>query len=314
MGLFSGIKKFAKKIVNGIKKVFAPILTPIAKFLNSKIGKIILIAAAVFTVGIALYAGWAAAAATQGTMMTKFLTGAKAFVSAVMNPIQAAKAAVGGTGIFASGANLTSAGQVGVFSGNAFTEGFGQAAVSTAADSAAAGELLAEGGAEVAAEAGMAVDPAAAVEAGASTGAEAAVGMGPPAGGAGTVSGGASAPQTELFKQIPGGGDGSFLSNSANMIAKAAGKFGDFTKTTGGGLLMSNVLQGYSQGKIEEREEERRAAREALWADSPELDHLREVSQRRMRVPDNWNGGVDSRIWQIRNNPQLPPTMQYSGA
>ena len=95
MGLFSGIKKAVKKVFKGVKKVFKKIGKFVGKILNSKWGKALMVAAAVFTGGMALAAGWQAAAGATG-FAGKFMAGAKAFMGALVNPIDTAKEMFGG--------------------------------------------------------------------------------------------------------------------------------------------------------------------------------------------------------------------------
>lgn len=83
MGLFSGIGKFFKGIWNGIKKVFSAVMKPVAKLLNSKLGKILMLAVTVFSMGTALLAG--AQGFMSGTgFIGKFINGGKAFMNSLI--------------------------------------------------------------------------------------------------------------------------------------------------------------------------------------------------------------------------------------
>lgn len=103
MGLFKKLKKAAKGVFKGVKKVFKKVGKFVGKIAGSKWGKALMLSAAVFTGGVALTAGFTAmgSQAAGATFMTKFAAGAKAFGSALMNPIaatqQMATGAAGGT-------------------------------------------------------------------------------------------------------------------------------------------------------------------------------------------------------------------------
>lgn len=310
MGLFSSIKKIVKKVIKGVKKVFSPILKPLGKLFGSKWGKIILIAAAVFTAGMALYAGWTAAAATQGSMMSKFLTGSKAFLSAVVNPVQAAKGALGNTGIFAEGASLAGPGSIDVMGGSAFSGNFAGGASQGAGAAVGPGDVLTEAGSQSASVADVAQQGGGVFG---GYGGPVAEQAGAAAGQAGAGAGQASG---NLFKDMaskiaPREGSG-LLTKSGNLVKSMAGEFSKFGKTTGGGLLLSNMMQGYSQGKIAERQEEERERREAKWADSPELDRLREVTSRRLQAPQRGPGVDPGLLWKIRQGYSHQPPIPYS--
>lgn len=91
MGLFKKLKKAAKGVFKGVKKVFKKVGKFVGKIAGSKWGKALMLSAAVFTGGVALTAGFSAmgSQAAGATFMTKFAAGAKAFGSALMNPIAA---------------------------------------------------------------------------------------------------------------------------------------------------------------------------------------------------------------------------------
>ena len=83
MGLFSSIWKGVKNVFKGIMKVFSPILKPIAKILDTKWGKALMLAISVFTLGTALMAGGAAFSGAQAAgqgFLQSFVEGGKAFV------------------------------------------------------------------------------------------------------------------------------------------------------------------------------------------------------------------------------------------
>lgn len=96
MGLFSGLKKLGKSIFKGIKKVFKKVAKIAGKVLNSKWGKALMLASAVFSGGIALASGMSGFAGTTGSFMTKFVAGGKEFMAALANPMARAKTMLGG--------------------------------------------------------------------------------------------------------------------------------------------------------------------------------------------------------------------------
>jgi hypothetical protein len=104
MGLFSGLWKGIKSIFGGIMKVFAPILEPLAKALNTGIGKAIMIGLAIFTLGTALIAGAGAfgtSMAAGNGFISSFVTGAGEFMGTLLGT-SAAEGAGGGVGQGAS--------------------------------------------------------------------------------------------------------------------------------------------------------------------------------------------------------------------
>lgn len=97
MGLFSGIKKAFKKVFKGIKKVFKKVGKFVGKILSSKWAKGLMLAAAVFTGGMAIAAGVQGfAGSTATSFLGKFVAGAKEFISVIASPIKSAKNLAGG--------------------------------------------------------------------------------------------------------------------------------------------------------------------------------------------------------------------------
>lgn len=116
MGLFKSIKKGFKSLWKGVKKVFKKVGKAIGKVLNSKWGKILMVAAAVFTGGMAIAAGFQAfSASTATTFFGKFAAGAKGFLTGLMKPMDQAKKMFGGAAKAAEGVAQvgTAAGQTG---------------------------------------------------------------------------------------------------------------------------------------------------------------------------------------------------------
>lgn len=102
MGLFSGIKKAVKKVAKGVKKVFKKVGKFAGKILSSKWAKGLMIAGAIFTGGMALAAGYQGFAAQSGSLLTKFVTGSKDFLGALMSPVATAKEGLAGNSLAGS--------------------------------------------------------------------------------------------------------------------------------------------------------------------------------------------------------------------
>lgn len=145
MGLFSGIGKIFSGIWSGIKKVFGAVMKPISKLLNSKLGKILMLAVSVFSMGTALLAG------AQGFMsgagfIGKFINGGKAFMNSLIGSnfaVEGAEAA-GTAGAVAEGAaNVAggAAGAAGVLEGVDPTAVGGIAEAAEVADAADAAQI-----------------------------------------------------------------------------------------------------------------------------------------------------------------------------
>lgn len=99
MGILKSIKKGFKNVFKGIGKVFKKGLAFIGKITQSKWGKILMLAATIFTGGMALAGGIAAfgtSAAAGGTFMTNFVAGASGFMTALASPVQQAQKMLGG--------------------------------------------------------------------------------------------------------------------------------------------------------------------------------------------------------------------------
>lgn len=105
-----GLKSAVKKVVKGVKKVFKKVVKAVGKFLNSKLGKAIMLAATVVTGGMALYgaymgagAGASFAASQGGGFMAQFAGGAKGMLAGAMKGMGAASKMMGNalTGNFA---------------------------------------------------------------------------------------------------------------------------------------------------------------------------------------------------------------------
>jgi len=83
MGIFKSIGGFFKKIWDGITRVFSKIMKPIAKLLDSKLGKALMLAVSIFTMGTALLAGVKGFASASG-FINKFVAGGQEFINSLL--------------------------------------------------------------------------------------------------------------------------------------------------------------------------------------------------------------------------------------
>lgn len=98
MGLLKSIKKGFKNVFKGIKKKFMKGMAFVGKIMGSKWGKILMLAATIFTGGMALAGGIAAfgtSAAAGGSFMANFVAGAQGFMTAMASPVSQAKKLLG---------------------------------------------------------------------------------------------------------------------------------------------------------------------------------------------------------------------------
>jgi hypothetical protein len=304
MGLFSGIKKAFKKVFKGIKKVFKKVGKFVGKILNSDFGKILMIAAAVFTGGAALMAGIGNASAASG-FIGKFVAGAKGFMSGLLRPMATWKGAIqgaqAGTGILAgaqAGAGATAnMGWGDVLKGVADTGGAtapgdiidpetaGNALSPSPEEIQAAFESGSNAGGQFAPE--VAPDVMNRVSSVPNAGGQTGAGLGdlgglPPGpgdaqamanltsqAGPGTGSqmlnatadtgglGGVFGRMRDAMGKIPGG----------DAVANAGSGLGDFLKSTGGGLITSNLIGGWGQGLALEDQLKYGGYSDRQWAD-----------------------------------------------
>lgn len=141
MGFFSKLWGGIKDVFKGILNVFRPILEPVAKFLDTGIGKAIMAGLSIFTLGTAFVAAQGAYAATMTASQSfsqAFVAGAKQFFTTVLT----------GEGFEAGGQAGATAGATGQQAGQVGGE-LGKAAV----DAGGMPNLVE--GTEIAAEAGL---------------------------------------------------------------------------------------------------------------------------------------------------------------
>jgi len=260
MGLFSGIKKAVKKVFKGIKKVFKKVGKFIGKIAGSKWGKVLLAAAAVFTGGMALAAGFSGFAGTTGTFLTKFVAGSKAFIGALANPIGQAKE------MFGSAAQAATTGQ--------------KVAAGTEALGSAAEGILASGeGAAAVANTGEAILSGSGAMEGAQLGGMQGLGGGAAKAAAQTTAELAAKKGTEeVVKQ--------------SLLQKAGGAAMNFAKSTGGGQILSGAIEGYAGGRgaEEQLKAEMRERRyyDKAWQGGAGLDKLKAATAGDVAVPGGY--------------------------
>ena len=306
MGLFSSIGKIFKKVVKGVGKVFKKAVKFVGKIVNSKWFKYVMIAAAIVTAGVALYAGVTAgmAASAQGaTLMNSFVTGSKAFMTALVNPISTAKAAFGGELSVAS--RLAAAGT------NAATAGLATGSAAQAAITGPGVTTTGLGAAPTAATTELGV-------AGTTAGSSMMPGVvtppvGAPVSGAGVteVAGSVLPKSTPLvpLEALPP------APANPGMLAKGVKAVTGFLGTTGGSMLLAGALQGYGAGKVAEEALKEKQRIEGLWNDPTEVQAAMDASSQPIAAdPAQWNAGAQaSAPWRIRNVYGYPPSVPFTG-
>ena len=109
MGILSKIGHGLGKIWKGIKTGFRSVLGLVAKALSSKLGKVLMAAVSVFTLGTAFIAAqgaWAAGAAAGNSFVAKFMEAGGAFVNSLMGKESAETVAKTGAEAAAPAANI----------------------------------------------------------------------------------------------------------------------------------------------------------------------------------------------------------------
>lgn len=260
MGLLSSIGKVVKNVWKGVKKVFSKVVNWFGKVAGSKWGKVIMIAAAIYTGGAALAAGWSQAAATSGSFMTKFVAGSKAFMGALT-----------GTSAAAGAGETAAAGVTGTVQGATGAGGMGNVATGAAGAAEAAGAAGSASG--VTGGAAGAAEAAKAAEAFRSTGV---------LGKAATATAeGASALSPTIVKGAQAVGNaGGWGAKAGGMLKTAAKGAWDMANSPIGKEVISKGLEGYMEGKRQEEEWEREDKR--LYGNKRERKEAGEWGNRAM--------------------------------
>lgn len=263
MGLLSKVKKFGKKVVGGVTKVFKSVMKPIGKLMQKDWFKKVMLAATIVTGGVALASGITAGlgASAQGAgFLQSFVTGGKAFAAALANPMQAGKDLLGKAGM-TIGQGAATAGQ----------------AVQAGQSSAGAGFLDAAGQAT-----GL---PSAGGVAEAATGAVAEGLKGGLAAGnayatapAGGLQGLATQAGIQTGEQAAGGG----------LLSKALKGAWDFAKSPGGAQIIGNTITGaFAPSEADDAIKVMKAKRKIENEDYANYDWSG-VADRRLTLPTEW--------------------------
>ncbi len=235
MGLFSGVGKAFKKVWRGIEKRFKKTLAEVGKFLNSKIGKVLLLAVSVFTMGSAMVAAqgaYAAASAGGASFVQAFVQGGKAFVQTLVGAGAEEAAAPAAS----EAAAQATAAQGAVSSGDVLA-GVDAAATATEAGGALGGvgnvsEVAAEG-AGMLTQAGEAIQGAQGVTSAAENVLKTGALQGP------------SGQALQLGEGVQKG----WLTKAADAAKSFAKSAGSYVKTDEGQRLLGSLLQGYGRGQ-----------------------------------------------------------------
>ena len=253
---------FLSKVGKGIKKAFKKVGKFVGKLASSKFGKILLIAAAVFTLGTALIAGVGAFASTAGTFAAKFVAAGKAFVGALASPLKTAKGLFNGAKVTGATANAAST-----------TAQVAEAVGATAPASTPVGVLAGEGVA-------------------ASTGAAA-------AGGGVAAAAPNLAPLAAPALAAPAAPGISLASQVGSAAANVGSKVANFATSAQGLTLAGNAAQGFAAGKAQEEVlKEQRREREFYdnqYRDPAKIAQLNAAAAR----PVNLSGGFIDRARKV---------------
>ncbi len=257
MGFLSKLWSGVKNVFSGILKVFSPILAPLGKILGSSWGKVLMLAASVFTFGASLLAGAGAFGSTlgaTGSFMEAFVAGGKQFVSTLL-----------GTGASPGGGEI---------------DPLIQGAVQTATDplatnmlsdvgkmtplpgGATPNSLTKPGGANIFAGSGGAKE------------------LGMQAMQAGTKPG-------LLTQGMKAGGT---TKTGGNWLTNAAKSAWEFAKSEPGQNLIGSSLEGYAQGKRDEALFEHEGRYDRMWQDPNQTRPIGDITSGfGPDVPTQWN-------------------------
>lgn len=279
MGLFSKIGDAFSSIWKGVKKVFSKIMKPIAKFLDSDIGKALMMAVSVFSMGSALLAGGKGFLAGEG-FIGKFINGGKEFLNSL---IGTKFETVGDKAATAAGEGATVAAQMGE-----------QSAVN-------AGDVLTNS--DPLAQPGITDTLQGAGEAARSAGQ--APNIGDPNAVAKMVSPGGSgvagtAPLTQGAKNVAEADKG--------WLSKAASAAMDFVKSDTGATVLGNTIAGVGQGMRDERYLEHDSRIERMFED-PSNAGMRQLNNHDYNTQA---GGLLSRARESIRNSNQTQRQQYT--
>jgi len=297
MGILSSIGGAIKDVFSGIMSVFQPILEPIAKALDSDLGKAIMIGLSIFTLGTALVAAqaaYAAATAASQSFVSAFVAGGKQFLTTMMT----GEGFAGGGGAAPATTAAETAGQ----SMQAAAEGAGQALET--------GAVPGLQGVEPAASGSMAMGPGPTGDVMQSA-VTTAPGAGPPTGGmpnlptGGTEEAANAAKLLEKTSSVDAKAGSGWLTK-----AKEAGKGmieeGGFLRSEGGGQVVGSLISAAGNYYTEKDRQEFEDRIRRQWGNPNDkgIKSLRESEARvgRLEGPSAQGAGRTSRA-TARNDP-----------
>lgn len=272
-----GIGKVFKGVWNGIKKVFKAVMKPVAKLLDSKIGKAIMIGVTIFTLGTALLAGGQAFLTTEG-FIAKFVEGGKAFMNSLLGgTLEGGAAGNAPAGVSGTGGGTIS--PTGVSSGASEVMGMSpELGVDAMANATGANPL-----------AGAGVTPS--------------VGASPLA----NVGAGATAPS---MSQAAAAGNFGAAAGGGGWLSKAAKAAGDFVKSPGGGTIVGKMIEGVGTGMMLKDKQEFDSRVERMFAD-PNDPGMRRLAEHDYRINTPQNLAGEATANAPTSIPRPVPTVPY---
>jgi hypothetical protein len=305
MGFFSSLWDGIKNVFKGILKVFAPILKPLGKFLNSGFGKVLMLVASVFTFGAALMAGGAAfsaASAAGSGFMQAFIEGGKAFVSTLIGA--GAEAGAEGAATVSGEAALATAAETNALNPMALNAAEGAGAV---AEGAAAGANALEAGKNIAEMGANAIDTAGNLATGAT-----AAGSG--GGGLLSQAGQAAGQVTSAPSVFNSAAANTALqtADTGNWLTNAAKKAWDFAKSDTGQEILGSAAEGYFEAKKQDDAQDHDRRIDDMWnnPNDPGMKALRE-QEYEASVP---NASYEAMRIVNERNRNYQPSVKYRGA
>lgn len=276
-GFLGKIWEGIKSVVKGVLSIFKPILKPIAKFLGSGLGKVLMIVASIFTFGAALMAGGSAffgGMAAGNGFMQSFIAGGKAFMTSLTGIGGAEKMAqpVAGSPVVKTAEEAFMAAGQGAGTGGGFME---TAAAAAGPPVGSTGSAL--GGSEaIAAAAAPAMGPTAELAA---------------AGG-------------KLATRVPPAAEG-------NWLSKAAKGAWDYVKSEPGSELVGDIIGGIggAMGREDEQAHERRVEEQFANPDDPGMQEMARQRAEGYNLPT-----ADTYGQRLSENQRaFKPTIPYRG-
>jgi hypothetical protein len=304
MGFFSKIGDALGKLWDGVEnvfkgilRVFDPILRPIAKFLDSSLGKVVMLAASVFTFGASLMAGGAGfmsglagtpGVAGSGGFLNAFVEGGKAFASTLLGTgadkasEQALTAGANQSTLNPMALNMQAAGE-----GSALAAGSGTLDAAKNISDMAAGNL----------------QPASNILHGDGTG-----NLFQTAANTALNEGG---PLKRLADKLPKLAD-KLPKDDGNWLTKAAGKAWKFASSEKGQNLIGSALEGFDDASRDQARIDHWQRYDRKWEDPNNAGNIA-LGNQRYEAPVPNASTEQSRIVNTRNR-DYAPSVQYTRA